>query len=640
MDKKNKSMDENHYQNRNNYLVLILLCFSSLAFPLSITLYFAFGISTLIIVASAMITICSIAWILFNKKLESKIIKPIFREFDRLNKGLQILFWLLITLSIIFYYFRPENYIRPLSFFILILISILIIFLQVLSQEKFSIKHKILILINIIIIGLILRISELYIYNSVLGVDPWYHQYISNFIINTGNIPVNQAYTNLPIYHIETAIGSAIFNLSYKNSVTITIILIQTIVPSIIVYRIGKMIVNEKIGLIGALLLIISDQWVKFGYWVIPNTLAAILVILIIFCIIKYWQSHSIQMGIVLLIFTFTLVLTHSFSSLYLLVMLSGSLVALWLHNRLTCEKNSLLTHAMRNYVILFFVSLFAWWTYVSFHIDFLARFIEIGFYSPETIVIQNLNLAHEQKYITQKIVDGLGQICYLVFAYFGLLLMLCLKRNDVNRLYIWISVFSLICIPIAFIPGITLLGDRWGLFAQGLLCIPLAILISRIDINWLKCKNMVNNIKPVVGIIAIMSLTFLLLMNTSANMDNPILSGDLAIKRGLTDSELLCAGFASEYYNRENMVTDNYYVLGFYEYYVPNPYIIDNFNNNIINSDFSELRGFILLRDTVANGVHNLGGPWKNDFDIYTSLYSNNAIVIYSNEKVGVYYL
>lgn len=633
-------IDDDIHQRINDRLILIIAYFSSLVFPFSVALKFTTGVSDLVVITCFIISISSIAWITLRRRLNINNKKPLPDVSRKLSLLIQTFFWCILTFSIEIFYFRPEAHIRPSIFLILILALIFLVLLQIISREKFNVINRIFIICNIIVIGLELRISESYLYSSVLGQDPWYHQWIGNYIVSTGSIPSNTAYSALPIFHIEIALGSELFNLSYKDSTTLTIVLLEVFVSAIVIYCIGRMLFNDKVGLIGALLVIISDQWVRFGWWTIPNTLGAILIILIVFSILRYWQARSIRMVAVLLILTFTLVLTHSFSSLYLLAMLVGSLVAFWCHNRFIREKKIGIIRGLRNYVVLFFVVMFSWWTYVSFHVDYLANMLRHGFYSPDQ-VLQTTYLIYSQKYVLEYIIGLLGELCFLGFAYFGLLWMLSAKRNEVNRLYSWVSVLSLICIPIAILPGATLLSDRWRLFAEGLLCIPLAIIISRIDIPLMKRKAWIHNIKSVVGIIAIMSLSFLLVMNVAANMDNPLLSSHLTVQVGLTDSEMEGAAFSSNYYLKETIITDQFYTNGFIQYYGLEPIIMQDFKDSIVSHNFSNLNGNIVLRNTVANSICDLGGgPWRCDYNIYAAFEEDGAMIVYSNGGITVYYL
>ena len=150
---------------------------------------------------------------------------------------------------------------------------------------------------------------------------------------------------------------------------------------------------------------------------------------------------------------------------------------------------------------------------------------------------------------------------------------MLSMKnKKEETNFYIWTAFLSLVCIPLAFIPGATLLGDRWGLIAELLLCIPLAIVVTRLVVFRAGKNIWISRAKFTLGITFIMMLCFLLIMNTDSNMDNPLMSNDLAIKRGLTTSELEGTSFSVEHYSITNITTDQYNINSYYQYYGPNP--------------------------------------------------------------------
>ena len=93
-------------------------------------------------------------------------------------------------------------------------------------------KFNIFTLFQIIIIGLSISLSELFLFPTVLGVDPWWHQIFTSLILQSGYIPGGgYPYAKIPIFHLLIANTSLITNLNYKLSsifsITVPLIIIS-----------------------------------------------------------------------------------------------------------------------------------------------------------------------------------------------------------------------------------------------------------------------------------------------------------------------------------------------------------------------------------------------------------------------------
>ena len=100
-------------------------------------------------------------------------------------------FFGLYTLSVLSVYLRPEFYERPLFYFILTALMAGIIAGEIFTSGR---RHAALILIQILLLAVSIAWSQLLIFPSLLGIDPWYHSALTSQITGEGFIPDGYAY--------------------------------------------------------------------------------------------------------------------------------------------------------------------------------------------------------------------------------------------------------------------------------------------------------------------------------------------------------------------------------------------------------------------------------------------------------------
>lgn len=161
---------------------------------------------------------------------------------------LNIIFFLSFSVSLLILCFRSEIYVRPLSYFIITSFMAGIIALEIMFSP--SKKFNIIILSQVIIIGLSISLSQLFIFPTVLGVNPWWHQMFSSLILESHYIPGGgYPYAKLPIFHLLISITSIITGWGYNLSSIVSITLPLTIICVLLTYNIGKYLINDKVGL-------------------------------------------------------------------------------------------------------------------------------------------------------------------------------------------------------------------------------------------------------------------------------------------------------------------------------------------------------------------------------------------------------
>ena len=248
---------------------------------------------------------------------------------------LSIIFFITLTISLIILYLRPDEYMRPLSYFILISLMAGIVGLEILFLP-INKKYNIFTLLQIIIIGLSISLSELLIFPSVIGVDPWWHQTFTSLITQSGYLPGGgYPYSKIPIFHLLIANTSIITTLNYKLSSIFSITFPLVIIGVLIVYSMGKKLINEKIGLLASLILVISNYVINGEIMAIPTTLGGIFLLIIIYLLINFKDNKFILSSILAFLFMSVLILTHTIVSLEMALILITGWVSLFIYDKL-----------------------------------------------------------------------------------------------------------------------------------------------------------------------------------------------------------------------------------------------------------------------------------------------------------------
>jgi hypothetical protein len=184
-----------------------------------------------------------------------------------------ILFNFIFILSLLSFYFRPYMYKRPILYFVLMSLLIIVLYFGIMVSQK---RELSLILFGIILVGLSLSYSQSLVYPSLIGSDPWFHQELALKVMNNHFLPqFDQGYSKMPLFHIFIILTSFVTGLNYKFSAMLSVSLIQIICNSLFVFLFSTFILKYyKVGLLASLLLITSNQHIFMSYWSIPNSFA------------------------------------------------------------------------------------------------------------------------------------------------------------------------------------------------------------------------------------------------------------------------------------------------------------------------------------------------------------------------------
>ena len=139
------------------------------------------------------------------------------------------LFFILFAYSL--YTLKTALYVRPVGYFVATIVMSAIIAAEIFVISKDAKNHIWLILLQIFILGISLRASVYYEFPGYVGIDPWFHTWFSEQLINLGHVPASTAniyssesyYAHFPISHILCSVTSLLTRLDTKNALFMSI---------------------------------------------------------------------------------------------------------------------------------------------------------------------------------------------------------------------------------------------------------------------------------------------------------------------------------------------------------------------------------------------------------------------------------
>lgn len=542
--------------------------------------------------------------------------------------SLIVIFLLLFSCNVLFVYFRPNLYERPLSYFLVSSIMAGIISLEILFSKK---NQYYLILFQIIIMGLFLAWSQILIFPSLVGIDPWWHKMFTSTILQINHIPENYIYSRLPMFHLLIASTSLLTTFDYKVATMLSVSLVQIICNVLFIFLLGKYLFNSyKTGLLASLLLSISNMHIFMSYWSIPNSFAAIFILPIFYILFKLSNKQRVSSILILLIFQYTMILTHALTSTCMAILLVISWLGSILYNKVYYTKTVLASISL---CVLFTSSMFAWWTYASGHIYIFGSFIKWGFSrdsqisTPHDLLISSISIVP----LSEQIFNMMGIFTFFTLSFIGCFYMISRIYGTQNTFIF--AIIGIVPLALGFFSLISqhsILEGRWWFFSQILLSIPFSVAI-------LILCNLINKPRYMAVFIFFLtvSVTFLLIISQAANIDNLAFSPNSNVRYSLTASELQAISTNLNYF-KGPITTDNYYSRT--QMYTFN---VQSFDDDLYNHTITSINNkLILVRDEIF--VHPFlffTSIYKLDRDQVSQFNESNFLKIYNCGSVKGYF-
>lgn len=539
---------------------------------------------------------------------------------NRIYLILNIIYFIFFIGTILSFYLRDDLYERPLIYFIIIILMVGTVALEILfTPQKY--RNYCLIISQIVIIGLNITYSQSLIFPDVIGVDPWWHKIFTENILKSGFIPKSTIYSNLPLFHLEIAATALINDLNYKFATLLSSSLILLVSNIVFIFLIGKKLFSVKIGLLASLFLVTANHQLYMAFWTIPNSIAAIFIPIIIYLLYKSEMKHIFK-DIIVYVSMILVILTHSITSMALAIILVIGFLSYILYKKLfsTDSKNPIPLAL----TLFFIVAMLSWWTYISGHLFILTNFLEVGFES-EFLIRAPIELLNQVNYsfYFDNVFNNLGMFLFFFISFIGCFYMISRRFGNVKKfIFVVIGLGILSIIYITIFLGKSIIEHRWWYFSQILFSIPLSLSISLL-LGQIKTKKFKSIFLAGFTII----LSFLMIMSPMANLENPILTPNTAIRYGLIESELVGYNMANNVSNR-SIITDELPAQNL----MNKRYNIYPFDIAFFEKNFSYYKdNLIIIREEIINN------PFKF-YDIHIKLDYNPTLLLDQNNYSKIY--
>ena len=537
-----------------------------------------------------------------------------------------ICFFGLFALSILSVHFRPELYQRPILYFILTVLMAGAIACEILSSGR---RHAGLVLIQVVLLGVSIAWSQLLIFPSLLGVDPWYHSILAIRIVDEGLIPTGYSYSKLPLFHLMIALTSLISGLPYKFAAMVSVSLGQIICNALFMFLIANHLLrNYRAGLLAALMVIIANHQIYMSYWSIPNGFAGVFIPISLYLLFfKSGDRSHPSYALLYILVLATIILTHTIAAMCMAILLFvgwGALIISRAYYHSGKDKHVSLIRPVG-----FTVTMFAWWTYASGSTRRFAGLIDWGF-SIDVFVRTPKELQGYAAAIPlgEQLFNNLGMFLFFAFSFIGVFYMISQRGNSSSFAMAWAGMVPLAIGFFSLISEHSVIEHRWWYFAQILLSIPLAIAIYIVG-TW-KSKNPLHLYSLVFGFVVLLSI--LMITSPTANVDNLSFSPNSKMRFSLAEGEIESFKTLTEKWNGP-IKTDEYFA-GTQKFQNPQ---VSAFCQEIYSEDYLSLKeSIVVIREAVVGRPFKIfSSIYKLDYDLnekldglrFSRIYDSNAV-------------
>lgn len=500
----------------NTFCLYLLLLTSFLVFLLLFSFHY-YGYATISLYVSLGV---SFYLTIFTKKLN---IGTTRKFSDSWIKLCMILFFLTYTLSILHLQIIDDMYHKSLGYYFLIGICSFLIFFISIYDEKNVFGNLLPILVFFLSINIFFSNFIVFSEGTYASGDTHYQIYnIVLPIIGDGTIPVDESYSFFPLHQIYIASLSLLSGLNAIFLYKIATSFLYAF-SSFFIYLLGKYFIGPKFGIICMLIYIISPEIVyhathayQFSYALIIGIILLYIVLLTIpkdFKRIEFQNNNNkVSWTILRILLIISIVWMHQFTS----AVIFGVILLFALFSILFRESNLNSKGLFSGFLLLFLVSMFAHWIFVSLKFSSLIRIANIyytSFFSVENYQASSVYVPSIIQPLMIQFLDISGKGIIIMFASLGSLYGMSKKNSYV---YFWsflgFFIFSLVSIG-SFIRTPILLGGRlmaffWAFSIVYLAALGIMILVEKLGTKGIALCCILLFIAPVLTLGSVSSGT------------------------------------------------------------------------------------------------------------------------------------
>ncbi len=410
---------------------------------------------------------------------EASSISPIPQLNPSIGKILDISFWGLFIASITI--ISQNAYARPLSF--LILVSVMC---SILAVEIVTKKSTAYCLVKILILGILLRGSVWYQFPTAIGTDPFIEINYLKQLVATGHVGnFLGAYIYYPLGY---TLGASIWNITGLSlGSSFFVLSVISVISLVFVFLIGRDLFNREIGLLAALIMVVFDWHVFWGFYIKSMTFAIALVPIILWLLLAMLRNEGrLHFPIIAMLMTAMVIFTHTYVNAALAVILGLGLISIIIIKR-TLGKEGFEGPVRLYMLLLFAVATLGYWIYASGFIYYIDQVVTYAM-SIDTLTIDQAGLSQHilPRAATLLTWEKLPTLVLVFFAFLGFFSILNFRKPDQRKfLQIWLALVGGMLLTFNFIlfymPPLGILETaRWHLFTGLLLaCVAAVGLLS-----------------------------------------------------------------------------------------------------------------------------------------------------------------
>ncbi len=588
--------------------------------------------------------LASVGYLLIRKRIPSNLkmaTSPGLLGKSSVSLILNILFLIAFSYTLITVA-TSKVYSIPITYFISTVVMCLIITLDIISMPSEKTAYTKIILLKIIVLSLLLIWIPYYKFPNT-GVDPWYHIQFIRDVLRESHIPSigHQYYKDFAAMHLIVAGVKTITGLAIKNSMMF--IGVIGVVSLLSTFCLGKILFNEKVGLLAALFLGFSNDFIYWGYYIIPMSLGVSITIVLIYLIIKAaTTSRKLPFMFLSLLLLSVLIYTHTIASFVFLIIIMSMHLGEWLIRLWAKERSP----AFLSYTtsLLFGVAMIAYWLYVA---GYFFRDIVTNLARVFPLLTSEFEYSAVPVDITLSVLNSLGFTFLIGLG--AVAILYCWEHREIYRTSLMLITAGLglaIALYAAFFSGQAelLLPDRWEVF----ILVPLTMLAA-----WgifLIYHSLRGKLLKILSLgLMVLIISFTMISTSLFGHSNPLIDKGSSGRGFFFNSETMAADTISNSYDGV-VISDIVYTSYFANTYNKE---IGSIYNSFIVRDEPEINGAILVRNYILNYVFRARKP-EEEIKVYSSysvllnkaqkdkvesldedpgynkIYSNNEVVAY----------
>ena len=596
-------------------------------------------------------------------------------------KLLSIMYSILIVSATIVFANRPNPYIRPNIYFVLLLIAFLTSFVEIIiiyKYEKVTIFNKILIAVQLILISIHYSITQTTMFHVPMSYDPWGHNYLEQYITNIGKLPLSWnsrfefsqwplrdiiPYTKMPNFHIFHVIISKMSGLTCLTVSKITGVITLILIAIIVAIISDKVLNIRNIGLMALSFVVISDNVLYMtGINVVPNTIGIIFVLIIYYFIGIKEDMRSYKRILTNIVLAISLVLTHSLSMALLIIQVSILVILRYAHACVTkydIENHKNYDKNYRNLSLyltfLVALALFQWGIISGIYLEKALSMVKTLFiYGPFDT---NTYLSRVGVPLNVVLLARSGMLIYFLIVLISSMRVIVssimrfnsnthqFAKSNKNLIeYSIITIFFTGIGLVSFIlPKFNEIALRYWYYSEILGGLIIANEIHKHIRHVQKKKVSFSKYITVIVLLLFMVLliAFLFIKSPMANIDNSLVP-EYTLRRGLYDSEVIALKFYSNY-GTTYVLSDRYYISRLAYFGVPTTRLKYAFSEKelVINDYTTLFRGY-----AISNTYILLGNRWRRwgtvlsqkDIKLLYNIGYSERSCIYSSKFIRIF--